>query len=279
MGALEFLYRTAPGRLLLRPLVSRPVSGLCGRFLDTGLSRALIPGFVRRAGIDTSEYDLSAVGCFNDFFCRPVKPGQRPFDPDPAAVTAPCDGRLTVVPIRDDTVLAVKQSRWSVSRLLNDSALAAEFDGGVCLVFRLCVENYHRYACFTSGQKGRNVFLPGALHTVRPVALEDVPVFTENCREYAVIDSPHLGRVIQAEIGAMLVGRIVNLRTEPCHVQRGEEKGRFEYGGSTILVLLQRDRAELRQDIWTASRAGEETPVRLGERIGTAICPTTGNAR
>lgn len=269
MDTLEFLYHTAAGRALLKPLVSRGVSRLAGKLLDTGASRCLIDSFVRRAGIDTADYDLTDIHSFNDFFCRPLKPGRRSMDMDPDALIAPCDGLLTAVPIRNDTVLHVKQSRWSMSRMLGDAALSAEFEGGVCLVFRLCVDNYHRYIYFDSGEKGKNVFLPGALHTVRPVALEAVPVFAENCREYTVIDADSFGRSVQAEIGAMLVGRIVNNEPGPARFRRGEEKGRFEYGGSTILLLLRRDAARLREDILSASADGIETPVRLGERIGT----------
>ena len=269
MGTLEFLYKTAAGRALLKPLVGRGVSRFSGALLDTGASRMLIGPFIRRAGIDTADYDLTRIHSFNDFFCRPLKPGRRSVDMDPDALIAPCDGLLTAVSIRNDTVLHVKQSRWSLSRMLGDAALASEFEGGVCLVFRLCVDNYHRYIYFDSGEKAKNVFLPGALHTVRPVALEEIPVFAENCREYTVIDTDSFGRSVQAEIGAMLVGRIVNNEPGPARVCRGEEKGRFEYGGSTILVLLRKDAACLREDIPSASARGIEIPVRLGERIGT----------
>ncbi len=270
MGSLDFLYGTAAGRLALRPLVSRPVSQLCGRFLETGLSRGLIRPFVRRSGIDTADYDLSEIRCFNDFFCRPLKPGRRPVDTDPYALIAPCDGLLTAVEVRGDTVLPVKQSRYSLERLLGDKTLAAAFQGGICLVYRLCVDHYHRYCYFDGGRKGENVFLPGVLHTVRPVALEGTPVFTENCREYTVIDTEHFGRAVQMEVGAMLVGRIVNDHPWPRRVVRGEEKGHFAFGGSTIIVLLEKDAASLRPDLLALSARGEELPVRMGERIGSA---------
>ena len=267
---LSFLYETVPGRVLLKPLVSRPLSQVCGKLLDTRASRCLIKPFVRSAGIDTGEYDLSRIRCFNDFFCRPLKPGRRPLDPAPEALIAPCDGLLTVVPVEGDTVLPVKQSRYSLERLLGDRALAEEFRGGICLVYRLCVQHYHRYVYFDSGKKDRNVFLPGVLHTVRPVALAQDPVFCENCREYTVLNTEHFGRAVQMEVGAMLVGKIVNEHPEPRPVTRGEEKGHFAYGGSTILVLLGRDAAELRSDLLRAAQFGAEIPVRLGERVGTA---------
>ena len=270
METLDFLYGTAPGRALLRPLVARPLSRAAGRFLETRFSKRLIPAFVRSSGIDTEDYDLSRIECFNDFFCRPLKPGRRPIDRDPAALIAPCDGLLTAVPIRGDTVLPVKQSRFSLERLLGDRELAASFAGGLCLVFRLCVEHYHRYCYFESGRKSENVFLPGLLHTVRPVALADVPVFAENCRDYTVLETERFGRAVQMEVGALLVGRIVNDHPWPRAVERGEEKGHFAFGGSTVLVLLQKDAAELLPGIRSASARGEETPVRMGGRIGSA---------
>ena len=271
MDGLSFLYGTVPGRALLRPLAGRPLSRAAGRFLDTGLSRCLIGPFVRLSGIDTAEYDLRDVACFNDFFCRPLKSGRRPVDPDPAALIAPCDGLLTAVRVEEDTVLPVKQSRYSLERLLGDRELAARFRGGICLVFRLCVEHYHRYCYFESGRKGENVFIPGKLHTVRPVALAEEPVFTENCREYTLIETERFGPAVQMEVGAMLVGKIVNDHLWPRNVSRGEEKGHFAYGGSTVIVLLQKGTAELLPRLREASARGEEFPVRMGQRIGSAV--------
>ena len=271
MKTLAFLYGSAAGRALLRPLTSRPLSRAAGRLLDRPFSKCLIGPFVRSAGIDTGDYDLTRIGCFNDFFCRPLKPGRRPVEQEADALVAPCDGYLTAVPVKGDTVLPVKQSRYSLARLLGDAALAAEFEDGLCLVYRLCVHHYHRYSYFDSGVKGENVFLPGALHTVRPVALADVPVFAENCREYTVLDTAAFGRAVQMEVGAMLVGRIVNDAPWPREVRRGEEKGHFAYGGSTILLLLQQDAAQLLPEIREASRRGEEFPVRMGQKIGFSL--------
>lgn len=268
MDALRFLYRTIPGRLLLRLLSARPLSRLCGRFLDSPCSAFLIRGFVRRNDIDTADYEMDGIKSFNQFFRRRIKDGRRPFDMQGSHLPAPCDGLLSVWDICDGTVIPVKQCAYTLRSLLRDDALAASFDGGLCLVFRLCVSNYHRYCYADSGRKGRNCFIPGVLHTVRPVALGALPVFAENCREYTVIDSPCFGSIVQMEVGAMLVGRIVNLEGEGTAV-RGKEKGFFEYGGSTVILLLGRGRLAVRADIAENSRCGCETPVRMGECIGT----------
>lgn len=280
---LKFLYHTAPGRLLLKPLSSRALSVLCGRFLDSGLSRPLIAPFVRRHGIDLSEYQGGGDGdgdggtggfhSFNEFFTRKIREGKRPFDPAPEALIAPCDGFLSAYEILPGgTVIPVKYSRYTVASLLNGDPVAEELPGGLCLVFRLCTYHYHRYCYFDGGEKERSAAIRGRLHTVRPVALADVPVFTENCREYTVLRTEHFGRAVQMEVGAMLVGKIRN-RDGGAAVRRGEEKGMFLYGGSTVIVLLRAGTASLRDDLLPALQRGEEVPVKMGERIGCGTAP------
>ena len=272
MGVLEFLYNTVPGRIILKPLSSRFVSNLSGAMMDTRASKCLVKSFVKKNGIDTSEYELDGVKSFNTFFYRPVKEGMRPVCQDSDALVAPCDGLLKVCRIEKDTVLSVKQSEFSISSLLRSEKLAQKFEGGYCLVFRLCVDNYHRYGYVETGFKSRNRVIPGVYHTVRPVALEARPVFLENSRQYCLIKTPNLGTVCQMEVGAMLVGKICNNDTGSCEVKRGEEKGHFEYGGSTIIVLLREGAADIYDEIIKNSSEDKETPVKLGERIGTSRC-------
>ena len=268
MDSLHFLYKTVPGRFFLKPLASRPLSKLCGAFLDSRLSAFLIKSFARNNNINLDDYETDGIKTFNQFFRRKIKEGRRVFDMEPSKLCCPCDGLLSVWNISDDTVIPVKQSEFTVSSLLKDKELAAEYNGGLCLVFRLCVDNYHRYAYADSGKKGPNIFIPGVLHTVRPIALENRPVFVENCREYTLIESPVFGKLVQMEVGAMLVGRIVNLEGEGM-AERGKEKVFFEYGGSTIILLVKKDMVKLNQDLINNSQAGIESPVKMGQVIGT----------
>ena len=269
MNSLTFLYKTALGRCFLKLLASRPVSKLCGAFLDSRLSVSLIKSFVKKNNINCDDYELDGIKTFNQFFRRRIKEGKRPFDMEPAHLCAPCDGLLTAYPINDEgTVIPVKQSAYTITSLLKDKELASRYSGGWCLVFRLCVDNYHRYAYPVSGAKGPNIFIPGVLHTVQPIALEDYPVFAQNCREYTVIESPEFGKVVQMEVGAMLVGRIVNLEQEG-KAERGMEKGYFEYGGSTVILLIEKDKLQIHQEILENSQNGIETPVKMGECVGT----------
>lgn len=263
-GMLRFLYRNIVGRCLLRILISRPVSKLAGAFLSSRLSKGLIKKFVRNNNIDLNDFYSDDFNCFNDCFCRKIKDGKRPLD---EGLIAPCDGLLSVYNIQDGLVLPIKQSHYSISDLLQDAELAKEFDGGTVLVFRLCVNHYHRYSYFDDGVKGDNKFIKGRLHTVRPIALERNPVFVQNCREITVMDTVNFGKAVQIEVGALLVGKIANLH-QSGQIKRGEEKGMFLYGGSTIVLLLKPNAASLPQELYDATSQGLETPVRMGQQIG-----------
>lgn len=270
MNILEFLYDTVPGRFLLKPLTSPQLSRICGRFLDSEWSSFLIKPFVKKNAIQLSDYETTDIKSFNDFFSRKIKDGKRPIDGKAEHLIAPCDGLLSVWKIRENTVFPVKQSRYTVPSLLRNKKLAQRYNGGYCLVFRLCVDHYHRYCYVDSGEKSRNFFIPGRLHTVRPVALREVPVFTENSREYTIIRTEKFGMAVQMEVGAMLVGRIVNHEGKGI-AERGKEKGYFQYGGSTIIVLIEPEQVKIRGDILESSSITKEMPVKMGEVIGHAL--------
>lgn len=260
----QFFYRNKIGRCLLKPVVSPAISKAAGVFLDSGISRILIGPFVRKNRIDLSDVSERTWGSFNAFFTRRLRAGARPVDASRDALVAPCDGLLTAVPVADDAVFSVKGICYTLSELLQDGSLAREFSGGWCLIFRLTPAHYHRYCFVDAGSFVHTRKIPGVFHTVRPIALENAPVFRVNTREYAVLDAARLGRIVQMEVGATLVGRIVNHKRTGSFLL-GEEKGMFEFGGSTVILLL---RAGIIAPEGESKGHTGEIPVRLGQRIG-----------
>ncbi len=261
MRTVDFLYGTAPGRFLLRGLARPWFSRLGGHVMDSRLSALAVGPFVRAHGIDMSQCQKTRFSSFNDFFTRELMPGARPVDMDPAALVSPCDGRLAVWPIAPGGAFSVKGTDYTLPRLLMDEDLAARFDGGLLWLFRLCPDDYHRYIWPVDGTPSPAVRIPGLYHTVQPLERGQRPVYHENTREYRLLDTAH-GPVVMMEVGAMLVGRIVN-RPVSGPVRRGQEKGRFAFGGSTVILLTAQDAAVPRADI-----SSTETPVRAGERVG-----------
>ena len=239
--------------------------------MDSSASVWMIGRFIKKNHIRMKDYERVSYDNFNDFFTRKIRPELRPVNMDAEALVSPCDGLLSAYRITGDTVIPAKQSEYTIESLLRDSELAGEYRDGVCLVFRLCVNHYHRYCYIDDGIKGDNCYIPGLLHTVRPVALENLPVFTENCREYTVMDTVNFGKVVQVEVGAMLVGKISNHHGQG-RISRGQEKGMFLYGGSTVILLLKKDRVRLPEYVFEATAEDEEIPVRMGEKIGRKVC-------
>ncbi len=266
-AGLSFLYNTILGRVCLKLLASRLLSKLVGRFMDSALSKPLIKNFIKKNGIDLNDYANTDFRCFNDCFIRKIKPELRPIDKNPSSLISPCDGLVSAYKIEDGRVYPIKQSKYTVESLLVNFPLAERYKNGTLLVIRLCVDNYHRYSYIDSGTKEDNVFIEGKLHTVRPIALEKRPVFCENCREYTLMHTDNFGDVVQIEVGAMLVGKIKNHQGKG-EILRGEEKGLFLYGGSTVVLLIQEGKAVIDNIYFENTQNGLETPVKMGERVG-----------
>ena len=263
-------YKSTIGRALMKFLCN-PVFSKVGRIvLESKYSANAIQWFADKNNIDMSDYEEKEYTSFNDFFTRKIKPDKRFVTKDDKILVSPSDGKVSAYKITINRTFAVKNSTYSVASLLRDSKLAKRYEGGTALIIRLSVDDYHRYCYPCNGVKSHNRFINGILHTVNPVVSKYLPVYKENSREYCMIRSDNFGDVIQMEVGALLVGKITNLHKDACRVDRGEEKGYFEFGGSTIILLLEKDKINVCADLFENTRKGFETEVKQGEALGMA---------
>ncbi len=266
--SLRFLYKTVPGRMLLKLLVQPWVSKAAGCFLSSGCSKGLVPYYIRKHNIDMNGISIPKGGfsSFNSFFTR-KRPEEYRALPQKELIS-PCDGYLHVVKIKKDVVLEVKHSGYSLGDLLKDSGLAKKFEDGTALIFRLTPSNYHRYCYPADGNVLISRRIKGKLHCVRPIALRTTPVFIQNSREYQVVKTKQFGMMVQMEVGALLVGKISNHKSlVGSYVQAGKEKGYFEFGGSTVILLFQKDSLTVNEELMKRQDEEEETPVRMGDVI------------
>jgi len=267
---LDILYRNVWGRMLLKPLTAPIVSRVAGGFLSSKVSCVLIEPFIRKYDIDMKQFESAKYQNYNEFFSRRIRSNARTIDSDPNNLISPCDSKLQVFPIKKGSHFRVKHTDYSVSSLLQNEELAATYEGGYAWIFRLTVDDYHRYCYAADGAKEENIRIPGVLHTVNPVANDFYPIYKENSREYSILHSSCFGDLVMMEVGALLVGKIVNYH-EKTLVHRGQEKGYFQFGGSTIILLTQKDRIQVDKDILENSAAGIETIVKYGEKIGNNV--------
>lgn len=264
---LKLMYESLPGRLVLDIMIEPRFSDFIRRIMKTRLSSLFIDGFAKKNHISLKDYIPLRYKSFNDFFTRPIKPKKRPIEKNVNILPSPCDARASVYDISEKLVMHIKNSDYSVKSLLRNREIAEEFLGGYCVVLRLTVDDYHRFCYVDDGYKTDNYFIPGLLHTVSPIAMEHASIYAENQRVYTIMDTEHFGRMVQVEIGAIGVGRVVNFDDEG-EFKRGAQKGMFEFGGSTVVLLLKRDHFIPDADLIKNTAEGFETIVKMGERIG-----------
>ena len=265
-GKLAFLYNNPLGRLLLGIAVSPFVSNVYAWKNSRKSSAKKIPGFIKEHNIDMSDYEDREYKSFTDFFTRKIRYGKRPVDMAPEALISPADSKLLVYEIEKDTTLRIKGRTYTADEILADSENAGEFAGGYVLVFRLTVDDYHRFCYPDRGCLISRRLIKGKLHTVSPVS-KDHKIYMENTRSVNLLKTENFGTVAYIEVGAMLIGRIVDNGTDV--FEKGQEKGYFEPGGSTVVILVKN--VEIDKDIMEQSASGIETKVRYGERIGRAL--------
>ena len=271
-GWMRWLYYNPVGELTLQALVKRKfVSEVYGSMMDKPSSAEKIPGFVEKYNIDMSIAKKNTFSSFNDFFTRKLKPGARPVDPDSSVVVSPADGKLLVYDNISNSDFFVKGNRFNLSGFLNSSSLAEKYKDGILMIVRLAPPDYHRYHFPIEGRLSAPVKVDGDYFSVSPLALRKmVEIFSENKREYVVISSQTFGDVIMAEVGATMVGSIIQTYKSN-DIKKGDEKGYFKFGGSTVILLFEKDKITIDEDLLKNSTNNLETTIKIGERIAISL--------
>ena len=267
--ALRFAYETLAGRTLWSVLFgSKFLSALMGRRYDSPKSKndirklASIPG----CRAEEAEKPLEEYGSFNEFFTRRLKPGSRPVG---EGFVSPADGRLRLYLNADvDRPFPLKGAKRSLREVFSPSAPLGSEAVDIAVV-RLAPVDYHRFHfpcdCTT---REPVLTLPGKYHSVNPIALVRYPdVYALNERQIVRCEAP-FGPCWLVDVGAFGVGTIVQTYGGESH-RKGDEKGYFKFGGSTVIVVTEAGALKFDGDLVRNSADGLETRVFCGERIAT----------
>lgn len=258
-----FLYQNPFGRCLLKFLYLPFISKIGGVYMNSSLSKTMIKNFIIKNNIDMNDYKEEKYKCFNDFFTRKIKDGKRQISRNNTHLISPADAKLSVYKINEKNSFKIKKSTYSINDLFGEEIKG--FENGYALIFRLGVSDYHHYIFIDDGTLTTKKIIKGCLHTVRPIAVESENVFIQNSRETSLLHTNNFGDVYMCEVGAMMVGKIVNEKTKG-KFKRGEEKGYFKFGGSTIILLI--NNVKIDEDIINNTNMNIETIVKMGETIG-----------
>ena len=262
---LSFLYNTFTGRLLLWLIVTRPwYSRITGVYNQSKYSVKKIKPFVQKYNISVGNTEIEQYNSFNDFFTRSLPAHSKKYVA--TDVISVAEAKLMVYTITKDGEIPIKKSIYTVSELLGSSDIAAKYDEGMCLVFRLSIDNNHRYTYVDDGTIVQSYAIKGKLHTVQVLSEKRHKVYCENYRVCSVLATENFGTVAAIEIGALLVGKINNYQADT--FVKGQEKGYFELGGSTIVLLFTKDTIRIDDDILEFSHQNIETAIHNSEKIG-----------
>lgn len=263
---LNFLYNNILGRVILKLIICPAFSKIYGKYNNMSISKKRVDTFIKKYNIDTNEYEKKEYSSFNDFFTRKRKAIY--YDKEKNNFIAPADSKLMVYKIKDDMTIKIKQSIYTIEELIEDQMNLEQFKNGNCLVFRLSMDDYHRYCYIDDGTIEKIKIIKGKLHTVSSISNKH-KVYSQNTRICNYMTTDNFDKIIYIEVGALLVGKINNYNKNKYN--KGDEKGYFELGGSTI-VILTNDIIKIDNDIIEYSNKGLETKVKYGERIGELKC-------
>lgn len=273
-GFLRWAYTRKLGRFSVELFAKRILfSKFYGFLMNRHSSKKKIAPFIEQYNVVMDDYEKPphAYKHFNDFFCRKLKPGVRKIDANPNTVTFPADGRhMGFQDVSKAETIFVKGQSFNLSSLLGCEQLAVQYKEGSLILSRLCPVDYHRFHFPISGIPKTQKLINGYLYSVNPLALKrNLQILSENRRVFTPLETQSLGQVLILEIGATCVGSIVQTFKPDAPVEKGAEKGYFQFGASATLLLFEKDRIQLASDLIQQTQSGRELYAHMGDTLGT----------
>ena len=269
---LVWLYNNPVGEATLWALAKRKVvSALYGSSMDRPSSVKKIKPFVEEFKINLGTAQKQEFSSFNDFFTRKLKNDARPVDTCSAVAVSPADGKIPAYANIRNSDFIIKGHRFNIPSFLNDDRLAEKYLDGTLVIIRLAPFDYHRFHFPVGGSVSHVNRIDGDYYSVNPLALRKMAeIFCLNKREFTIISNPLFGDVVMAEVGATMVGSIVQTYSGN-FVKKGDEKGYFKFGGSTVVLLFEINKIRIDEDLLINTLKGYETVIKEGERIGVSV--------
>lgn len=266
---LRFLYETSFGRLCARIIAFNPwISYLYGKLQSLSFTKRKIEPFVKKFELDESEFEkpLHAYCSFNDFFTRKLKPESRPLA---NSIILPADGRyLCYQNIEQCENFLVKGKQFALTHLLRDETLAETYKTGSMIIARLCPADYHRFHFPCDCVPSEAHLINGPLYSVNPLAIkEHFEWLIENKRMLTRLKTDDYGEILFIEIGATCVGSIHQTYIPGKQYKKGDEKGYFSFGGSSVILLFQPGTIQIDSNLLINSSQNFETLCLLGQPI------------
>ncbi len=209
-------------------------------------------------GIQQYEHDPEdehwGFSSWNDFFTRRFKDGERP-------VASPDDGKVIVsacestpygisTDVQRQDRFWIKSQPYSLADMLANDEAVDEFVGGTVYQAFLSAYNYHRWHSPVAGRIVRAFLQAGTYYSEADSEGKDA-VEPINSQSYLAHVSARAIFIIEADdpvIGLMAFVPVGMVEVSSCkiasnvqpgyHVEKGEELGHFQFGGSTHCLVF-----------------------------------------
>lgn len=276
--AVRWMYQSKMGRTLTNLLVKAPLSVIYGAIQSSAWSKSKVDPFIKDFNIAIDDYlpeegreEVDPYSSFNAFFIRRFKEGKRPFTSTKSVMPAFSEARyFGYESINDNDTIPVKGKYLNAKELLGNEKWTSTFQDGPLLLARLCPVDYHRFHFPDNGKVVDYYKVGGEYHSVNPIALkEKADIFSTNIREVTILETENFGKLAYVEVGAICVGKIVQ-STDLTDFNRGDEKGFFLFGGSTVIVIGEKGKWKPCEEILQYTPQGIETYVKLGTPVANA---------
>jgi len=279
---INFLYCSAAGQKLGGIFTNKYFSQFYGSFQDMPASHRKVRPFIDKFKINIDDYEAGSrpasdvrdsYKTFNEFFIRKFKLGKRPFVSEPHRMPALAEARYVGFDAIDEKKLYPVKGQFLLAKdLIGNDKVAKIFEGGPLMIARLCPVDYHRYHYPDNGKILDHFRVPGAYDSVNPLALKfKNQIFIKNERHVSILQTENFGRLAYIEVGAICVGKIIQSHPWKKPFVRGEEKGYFLFGGSTVILLGEKGAWKPSSDIVSNTARGIETYLHLGQEIAIKV--------
>lgn len=273
---LKFLYYNPLGELPLNLVVKKKfLTEYYGKKMDKPESVKKIPSFIEQADINIAEAKkrVEEFKSFNDFFYRELKEGARTVDYRENVLASPADGKILAFENLDiEKEFYIKGDKFTLEEFFADKGLANKYKNGVFMIIRLAPIDYHRFHFPADGEISESKLIDGVYYSVSTHAIKkNFRILCENKREYSILKTEKFGDIAMFEVGATMVGGIKQSYKSNSYVKKGEEKGYFYFGGSTCVLVFERGKVKIDEDILENTKKGIETKVYMGEKIGISL--------
>lgn len=273
---LKFLYYNPLGELPLNLVVKKKfLTEYYGKKMDKPESVKKVPSFIEQADINIAEAKkrVEEFKSFNDFFYRELKEGARTVDYRENVLASPADGKILAFENLDiEKEFYIKGDKFTLEEFFADKGLANKYKDGVFMIIRLAPIDYHRFHFPADGEISESKLIDGVYYSVSTHAIKkNFRILCENKREYSILKTKKFGDIAMFEVGATMVGGIKQSYKPNSYVKKGEEKGYFYFGGSTCVLVFERGKVKIDEDLLENTKKGIETKVYMGEKIGISL--------